>query len=63
MLIDDYTSVKDKLLYILDEAEYELNDGISIPGKGRSFNSEERADITGIIQYVRKKVEWYAEKL
>ncbi len=35
MSIKDLTP-KDKFLYILNEVEYELNDGIGIPYKGRT---------------------------
>lgn len=61
MKIKDLTT-KEKFLYILNQAEYELNDGIGIPYKGRTFNSEERADIKGIIQFVRQMVSFFAEK-
>lgn len=61
MKMTDLTT-KEKFLYILNQAEYELNDGIGIPYKGRTFNSEERADIKGIIQFVREMVIFFAEK-
>lgn len=55
-------TTKEKFLFILNEVEYELNDGINIPYKRRTFNSEERADIKGIIQFVREMVIFFAEK-
>ena len=61
MSIKDLTT-KEKFLFILNEVEYELNDGINIPYKGRTFNSEEREDIKGIIQFVREMVIFFAEK-
>ena len=63
MKMTDITT-KEKFLFILNEVEYELNDGINIPYKngGRTFNSQEREDIKGIIELVRRAVNFYAEK-
>ena len=61
MSVKDLTP-KEKFLYILNEVEYELNDGINIPYKGRTFNTQEREDIKGIIELVRRTVNFYAEK-
>ena len=61
MKMTDLTT-KEKFLRILNEVEYELGDGINIPFKRRTFNSEERADIKGIIELVRRTVNRYAEK-
>lgn len=61
MKMKDLTT-KEKFLLILNEVEYELNDGINIPYKGRTFNSQEREDIKGIIELVRRAVNFYAEK-
>lgn len=61
MKMTDLTT-REKFLYILNQVEYELNDGVGIPYKGRTFNSEERADIKGIIELVRREVDFHAEK-
>lgn len=55
-------TTKDKFLRILAQAEYELNDGVNIPFKGRKFNTEEYEDIKGIIEYVRRMVKFYDDK-
>lgn len=62
MLIEHEETVADKVRYILDEAEYELKDGIGFPFKKRTFSDEEHDDILGIIEYIRKKVDFYEKK-
>ena len=62
MLIDYEKTLADKIKYVLDEAEYELNDGIGFPGKVRTFNQEERDDIFGITEFIRKKFDYYIGK-
>lgn len=64
MLIDHEETLADKIKYVLDEAEYELKDGINIPFKngGRTFNEEERQDIEGITEFIRKKFDFYISK-
>jgi len=53
-------SEKDRFLYILGMAKYELQDGVHIPYvEKRKFTEEEYAYIEGICHYIEKMINLY----
>ena len=52
---------KKRFLSILSLAEYELNDGVEIPGVHRTFSVTEYAYIDAICRYIKKMVEYFDE--
>jgi len=49
--------MKEKVMEILDEARYELADGINIPGYMRRFTHEEWECIHGVVRFIEQKLE------
>lgn len=52
-------SEKDRFLFILGQAKYDMNDGVSIPGIKRSFNTLEYETINGVCKYIEKMINFY----
>ena len=54
---------KDRFLFILGQAKYDMNDGVSIPGAPpRTFSTTEYQYINGICNYIQKMIEYYDKK-
>lgn len=51
-------SEKERFLQILAQAEYELLDGVNIPGVKRTFGQVERDAIKGVCAYIEKMVDY-----
>lgn len=51
-------SEKERFLQILGQAEYELLDGVNIPGIKRTFGQVERDTIKGVCTYIEKMIEY-----
>ena len=49
---------KERFLQILAQAEYELLDGVNIPGVKRTFGQVERDTIKGVCAYIEKMVDY-----
>jgi len=54
---------KDRFLYVLGQALYELQDGVNIPGvRERTFNTTEYDYINGVCKYIERMIEFYDKK-
>lgn len=52
----------EEIMAVLDQAEYELMDGIGMPYHARTFTLEEYETIKGVIAYVRTSFDYEWKK-